>query len=225
MKGLLICFLVFGISAHAQTLSLSGDNFITLDGERFKKQKIVFASADGDWFATAGDSHGTIFFAASFVQRKLQLYIEWDGREETHTITSEIRHQSRKGEFMVTMPDKDVYGDGLNAYPIDDDDIKIIIHSIDDTKVGAELTGTITQGNEKIKVHGFFNVKKMPTVALEKKIVTSSYKNYDNVVHDKLTGAENRSTSESEAQYDLDVRRALHDAFEPVLTSLQKEGW
>jgi hypothetical protein len=225
MKALFISFFICSVSAHAQPLTLTGENFMVLDGERFKKQKIVFTKADGDWFATNSDSHGTISFDASVAQRKLRLDIEWDGKNAVHAINNEIRHQQRKGEFIISMDDKAIYGDGLNAYPSGEDEVKIVIHSIDEANLSGELSGMITQGNEEVKVSGTFNLEKKQTATSGKKIVTLPYKNYDNVVHDKLTGAENRSTSESEAQYDLDVRQTLRDAFEPVISSLQKDAW
>ena len=225
MKIVFICFLVCSVSVHAQPLTLSGENFMVLDGERFKKQKIVLTKADGDWFASDNDGHGTIEFDAMYSNRKLKLYIEWDGKEPVHAINNEIRHEQRKGDFLISMDDKAVYGDGLNAYPSGEDQVKIIIHSIDDAKLSGELSGMITQGNEEVKVSGTFSLQKKQTPASGKKVVTLSYKDYDNVVHDKLTGAENRSPSESEAQYDLDVRQTLRDAFRLVISSLQRDAW
>ena len=225
MKSIFICFLVCSVSVYAQPLTLSGENFMVLDGERFKKQKIVLTKADGDWFATENDGHGTIEFDAMYSNRKLKLYLEWDGKEPVHAINNDIRHEQRKGDFLISMDDKAVYGDGLNAYPSGEDQVKIIIHSIDDAKLSGELSGMITQGNQEVKVSGTFSLEKKQAAASGKKIVTLSYKDYDNVVHDKLTGAENRSPSESEAQYDLDVRQTLRDAFRLVISSLQKDAW
>ena len=209
----------------AQSLTLIGENYLLLNGERFKDQKISFTKAGGDWFATNNDSHGTIEFGAAYAGRNLTLDIEWDGKDEVHVITNEVRHQERKGDFIISMNDKNVYGDGLNAYPAGDEEIRIIIRSIDDGKVNGELSGSIMQGNEKVKVTGVFNLKKTIIPTDSKKIVTAVYKNCDNVVHDKLSGASSRSPSECEALYDLDVRTAIHNAFSAVIKRLEKEGW
>lgn len=73
-----------------------------------------------------------------------------------------------------------------------------------------------------MKVDGTFNLKK---ITPSKKLVNSSYKDCDNVVHDKLSGAEGRSPSECEAKYDLDVRTVIHDAIPAAIEKLQKDGW
>lgn len=226
MKRFFMLIAITGsLGANSQKLSFSGENYLVLDGERFKNQKIVFENASGDWFATNNDSHGNIDMNAMVSGVKMNLEMEWDGKDQVHIITDEIRHQQRKGEFVITSPDKDTYGDGVLAYPIGEQEIKIIIHSSDDMKVSGEITGVVTQGRDKVKVSGFFNLNKPAGAASLKKIITSSYKDCDNVVHDKLIGAEGRSPSECEAKYDLDIRTIIHDAVSSVIEDFKKKGW
>lgn len=47
----------------------------------------------------------------------------------------------------------------------------------------------------------------------------------DGVVHDKLAGAQMRSPSECEVQFDLAVRRAEHQAFAAVLAQFGQGSW
>jgi hypothetical protein len=210
-------------SAQKKPISLTGENYLMLNGERFKSQKIVFTKAEGDWFATETDGHGAIEFTCLSEGKPIRLNIEWDGRKEPHIVNDEIRHDGhRLGEFTITQEDKATYGDGLNATPSEKDEIRITILKVDDLTVSGEISGVITQGGKKVKLTGAFNLKKNET---SKKITNSGYKDCDNVIHDKLIGAEGRSPSECEVKYDLDVRTAMHDALQGVIEKLKKEGW
>jgi hypothetical protein len=210
-------------TALSQNLTLSGENYLLLNGERFKNQKVLLTKANGDWFATSKDAHGTISFYGNHDGRQLQLDIEWDGKNEQHIITNDIRHDGKRtGDFIITMSDKAVYGDGLNAYPEGEDEIKISILKIDETSISGEMKGVIEQGRDKVVVAGVFNLKK---ITAAKQMVNSSYKDCDNVIHDKLIGAEGRSPSECEAKYDLDVRTTIHDALTGVVEKFQSNGW
>lgn len=52
-----------------------------------------------------------------------------------------------------------------------------------------------------------------------------AYRNCDSSIHDKLVGAQFRSPNDCEVKFDLALRSAIHDAFDPALTKLGKEGW
>lgn len=218
----LLCVILYS-SSFGQDLSLNGENYLLLNGERFKNQKVFLTKADGDWFATSKDAHGSIAFYGNYDGRELRLDIEWDGKNEPHVITNDVRHDGKRtGEFLLTMSDKAVYGDGLDSYPDGDDQIKITISKIDEANVSGQMKGVIEQGREKVTVNGIFNLKKN---GVAKKVSSSSYKDCDAVVHDKLIGAEGRSPSECEAKYDLDIRTTIHDALSHILDKYQKNGW
>jgi ribosomal protein S24E len=209
--------------ALCQTINLSGENYLLLNGERFKNQKIVLTKAEGDWFATSKDGHGTMSFFGTYDGRKLRLDIEWDGKNGLHLVTDEIRHDGKRtAEFLMTMEDKAVYGDGLNAYPSGDDEMNIKITQVSELSVAGEMIGVITLSNEKVKVNGVFNLSRKEA---QKKLANSSYKDCDNVVHDKLIGAEGRSPSECEAKFDLDVRTLISEAVAPVISKFQEDDW
>lgn len=147
----LTSLLIFSLCANGQPapLGFSGENDLTLSGERFKDQKIIFTKAIGDWYSTVKDGHGTIEFRAPYQGRDIIMNIEWDGSNDPHLVNNEIRHNGkREGEFIITMQDKDTYGDGLNAYTSEEDEIKISISKIDDMNVSGRITGMITQGRE-----------------------------------------------------------------------------
>lgn len=218
---LLMIVLVQSLVASAQPVSVDG--YLVLNGERFKNQKIVLTKADGDWFVTDKDAHGAITFDGQYDGRIIHLNIEWDGKDDSHLVTDEIRHDPKRlGEFILTMEDKAVYGDGLNAYPLGEDQMHIKINRISEANVSGEWSGTIEQGSEKVKVSGVFNLTRKEG---QKKLVNSSYKDCDNVIHDKLIGAEGRSPSECEAKFDLDVRTTIGEALAPVLEKFKNEDW
>ena len=222
---LLLCFLLYtGTKVlRAQAVNLAGENFLLLNGERFKNQRVSFTKAEGDWFTTANDRHGSLAFFGNWGGRQLRLDLEWDGNKEPHVITNEIRHDGKRtGEFLITMSDQNVYGDGLNAYPNDEEEVHITVSKIDNSTVSGQINGVIHQGSEKVNVSGSFNLRKS-TVVKENR--SGIYKNCDNVIHDKLIGAEGRSPSECEAAFDLDVRSAVHDAVQPVVQKFQNDGW
>jgi hypothetical protein len=92
---------------------------------------------------------------------------------------------------------------------------------INDTEVSGKIKGYISNGNDAIEISGAFNLKR----SLSKPMTTSKYRDCDNVIHDKLTGAEDRSPSECEAKFDLDNRKAISEALAPLLASLQTKEW
>jgi hypothetical protein len=209
------------VNANAQ-ISLAAENYIVLNGGKFTNQKFSFTKAEGDWFAISNDAHATILFSATVDKRLLQFAIEWDGTGVTHAITDEVRHNGlRTGDFLLSLPDKEVYGDGINASPVGEQQVTIEVVKINDTEVAGKISGSITSNNDAVEVTGVFNLKRAATKAKS----TSKYKDYDNVIHDKLTGAENRSPSQSEAMFDLDSRKAITEALAPLITSLQAKDW
>jgi hypothetical protein len=229
MKISFLFLLLFSCSVNAQnkTISLSGENFISITGGKFINKKVVFTSAEGDWFATTTDAHGALTFYAPYDSRQIRLDMEWDGKNEDHIITNEVRHNGKHtGDFIMTLPDKNVFGDGLNAYPDENNGIneaiKITVMSMDEMNVQAKISGNISNGREHMQVSGMISLKK--DIA-SKTSATASYKDCDNVIHDKMIGAQYRSPTECEVKFDLDLRTALHLSFKPLIDSLLKNGW
>jgi hypothetical protein len=229
MRYTIVLLLLFSFASNAQNKSivLAGENYLILNGGKFNNKKFVFTKADGDWFATTSDAHASLLLYSSFDTRELQFNVEWDGKNESHLINDVIRHDGKRtGEFTITAPDKDVYGDGLNIYPSDNkgvpEEVKITVVAIDELNVQAKISGTVSNNNEHMQVSGMISLKKnSPT----KKAITDAYKDCDNVIHDKLVGGEFRSPTDCEIKFDLDLRNALHLSFQPLIDSLLKKGW
>jgi hypothetical protein len=206
-----------------QAQKITGEAIFVLNGERFSNSKLVFNAGTGDWFATPNDAHVTLTLETSYDGRRLFVDLEWDGKEEPHIINTEVMHNGRAtGNFLMRMDDKESYGDGLNSNTSEDDQLQIIMEQIDDMNLVASISGTITEDRKKVKVSGKMNLKK--TVP-SKKIVTASYKTYDNVVHDKLFMAEDRSPTEAERKFDLAVRQMISESFEKVIEEFTNKNW
>jgi hypothetical protein len=220
-----IALLAFGGSAYSQrAVQLSGENSVVLNGHGFVNKKIAFTSASADWYVTENDGHGTILLKGPFDSRNVMLNLEWDGKKEQYVINDETRHDSRRmGDFTLTMPDKDVYGDGLNAYPSGDQEVIIKIDRVTTDRVIGTISGVISQNNDKISVTGQFGLMRKPVI--QKSSTSATFKEYDNVIHDKLIGAQFRSPTESEVKYDLSVKSMFLDAFKPVTEFLAGKSW
>jgi hypothetical protein len=214
---LLICCMY---TAKAQP-TFAGDTYITINGGRYHNQKLVFSKAEGDWFSTPKDAHVALTFSGNYNDRLLTLTLECDGKGETHTVTDEIRHIPSAGEFLLTIADKEVYGDGLNAAPSADQQITIHINAISEAELIADVSGNIGTGNDVIAVAGNIHLKK----PAGKPLFTSPYKDCDNIIHDKFPGAQNRSPSECEIKFEMDTRKKVLAAFAPAFQWLQKNKW
>jgi hypothetical protein len=212
-------------SAYSQpAVQLSGENYVVLNGHGLVNKKIAFTSASADWYVTENDGHGTVLLRGPFDTRNVMLNLEWDGKKERYVINNDTRHDShRLGDFTLTMPDKDVYGDGLNAYPSGDQEIVIKIDKVTTDHVNGTISGAISQNNDKISVTGQFGLMRKPVI--QKSSTSASFKEYDNVIHDKLIGAQFRSPTESEVKYDLFVKSAFIDAFKPATEFLAGKSW
>src|ERR1035437_8848680 len=55
--------------------------------------------------------------------------------------------------------------------------------------------------------------------------ISATFKDCDNIVNDKLIGAQNRSPTDCEVKYDLAVKFVFQQAFEKVLSDLQNNFW
>jgi hypothetical protein len=215
----LLSLMLLSFVSKAQPLNLTGENYLLLNGERFKNQKIVFKKAEGEWFVKGSDTHGDLTMVTPFEGRDLRFNLEWDSADEM--ITYDVRHQQRKGEFYIALEDKAVYGDGLSTGPDGEDEVRVSVTKVDDVSVSLKLTGTITQGHEKIKVDGLINLGRPPV----KKITSAMYKDCDNVLYDRLPGAEDRSTTDCEKKFDLDVKTKFSQALEKAISNLQSQHW
>jgi hypothetical protein len=226
MKKIYLVFLYLSFfSLHnklfAQAININGENYITLNDNRFKNVKVAFSKVEGDWFNNSADAHSCIILYGNYEGRKLQLNIEWDGKGDSHELNSETREIMRGGEFVLSMPDKDVYGDGLNAYPNSDQKVVVTVSRMDDLNLAASFKGIVPDNDASMKVEGLISIHRNAAP----RVKTLSYKTFDNTVYDKFFGAQARSASEAEVNFDQDVKQSIHHAFAPVIDKFSSNEW
>src|ERR1035437_2725293 len=218
------------MSCLAQTVTFSGENYIEISSPKIKKQRIDFNRVyTTDWFVTANDSHCAINFEGPYDTRKLTLAIDWSGKKDEFVITDETNHipngDDKKASFLVSVPNKDTYGDGLGAQPEGDQQVIVKVEKITDDNISGNISGLISQGRDIIKVNGHFSLAKKATAKSISKSTSLTFKDCDNAIHDKLTGAQDRSPTECEVKYDLEVKTAFQKAFENVVSGFQNDHW
>src|ERR1035437_8784302 len=225
----LLVALGLAMTALAQKNSVTpvGENYIEISSPKIKKQRIDFNRVyTTDWFVTANDSHCVINFEGPYDSRKLTLAIEWSGKKDEYVITNETSHAGdRSTDFRLSSPDKDTYGDGLGAQPEGDQQVIVKVEKITDENIAGNISGLISQGRDIIKVNGHFSLAKKATAKSISKSTSLTFKDCDNAIHDKLTGAQDRSPTECEVKYDLEVKTAFQKAFENVVSGFQNDHW
>ena len=212
--------------SQSNTINLAGENYLELNSVKIKKQRINFTKIAAEWFVTRNDSHCSIIFKGPYDNRELTLSIEWSGKRDRYVITDETRHAGdRSGDFLLSAPDKDTYGDGLGAYPRGDQKVIVKVKKITDDNISGNITGFISDNRDIIKIIGHFSLGKKGTAKPAAKSTSATFKDCDNIIHDKLTGAQNRSPTDCEVKYDLEVKFAFQKAFENVVSGFQNNHW
>ena len=214
------------MSCLAQTVTFSGENYIEISSPKIKKQRIDFNRVyTTDWFVTANDSHCAINFEGPYDTRKLTLAIEWSGKKDAYVITNETIHAGdRSTDFRLSSPDKDTYGDGLGAQPEGDQQVIVKVEKITDENISGNISGLISENRDIIKINGHFSLAKKAAKPISKS-TSLTFKDCDNAIHDKLTGAQDRSPTDCEVKYDLEVKSAFQKAFENVVSGFQNNHW
>jgi hypothetical protein len=211
--------------AQKNTIIPVGENYIEINSVKIKKQRIEFTKITGEWFVTPNDSHCSINFEGPYDSRKLTLAIEWSGKKDAYVITNETRHAGdRSGDFFLSVPDKDTYADGLGAYPSGDQQVVVKVEKITNENIEGNISGLISDNRDKIKINGHFSLAKKAAKPTTKS-TSATFKDCDNVIHDKLTGAQFRSPTDCEVKYDLEVKSAFQKAFEKVVSVFQNNHW
>src|ERR1035437_1095872 len=225
----LLVALGLAMTALAQKNSVTpvGENYIEISSPKIKKQRIDFNRVyTTDWFVTANDSHCVINFEGPYDSRKLTLAIEWSGKKDEYVLTNETSHaDNRSGDFLLSCPDKNTYGDGLGAQPEGDQQVIVKVEKITDENIEGNISGLITDNRDIIKINGHFSLAKKATAKSISKSTSLTFKDCDNVIHDKLTGAQDRSPTDCEVKYDLEVKSAFQKAFENVVSGFQNNHW
>ena len=145
----------------------TGENFITLDGERFHNEKIILTpnagGADNMWFDNGKQKFTDINLVGKYDGRSVNFQFRFPGKTGAYTIEDNRNpsgSQNNDNNCCLLMTDKDTNGDGLGA---ETGSVKIVVTLYD--KVGGSIEGNINgtlmagiRNNIPINIAGYFSV-------------------------------------------------------------------
>jgi hypothetical protein len=187
----------------------TSDTHITVNGgDTFALPRVA-----GEWFSTPSDAHVAVVLTSAPGTPAARLDLSLDGRSTTQTITAQNNSDLGGAHvgFFWTSPN-------VAARPRGGDAITVQVTHLDDRDFEARLFGSA----DGTKLGGAIHLHRdtMPSAVL-----TGTYGECDNVVHDKYALAESRSASDCEMKFDRMVREALAQALRPAAQFLQGREW
>jgi hypothetical protein len=166
----ILCLLLFFSAemAYAQKKLpvKTGENFITLDGERFHNEKLVLSphltGYDNLWFDNGKQKFTDIDLVGKYDGRAVDFQLRFPGQLGTYTIEdnkTSTGSQRNDDDCYLLMKDKDVFGDGLGAQP---GSIKVIVTRYDNVGglVEGNISGKLASGDgtkNNISISGSFS--------------------------------------------------------------------
>ena len=151
MKMKKITLLIFLLAAKIifaqppKTIVKTGENSITLNGERFHHEKIMLkphaTGYDNLWFDNGKQKFTDIDLIGKYDDRFVDFQLRFPGQNGAYTIEDNRNaggSQNNDNNCSFLMKDKDTYGDGLGAEP---GSVKVIVTRYD--KAGGLIEGTI----------------------------------------------------------------------------------
>lgn len=218
--AVLSAFAVFLPRAFPATIV--SESRITITGGAFAGETFILPRVNGDWYVTSGDAHaGLALRPAATAAHQGTFNIEWDGKGATQTINAENNDQVKYNQrFAFYLHFLAPYNQTVQ--PKGADSVEITIVRMDDLTLEANITGTATgTGPAPVRITG---VIKLHRDKSDQK-ASGAYGNCDPGIHDKLVGAEWRSPSECEVNFDRFIREALPGAFARVEDTLTQGDW
>jgi hypothetical protein len=206
----------------AFTATIVSESRITVIGGAFAGETFTLPRVDGDWFVTHGDAHaGLALRPAATAAHQGTFNIEWDGKGATQTVNAGNNDQVKNDQrFAFHLQFLAPYNQTVQLRGADA--IEITIVRMDDLNLEANIAGSATgAGPGPVRIAGVIKIHRDTS---DQK-VTGVFGNCDPGIHDKLVGAEWRSPSECEAEFDRYIRGALSGPFARVETALTQGDW
>src|ERR1035437_4997337 len=205
--------------AQKNTITPAGENYLDINSVKTKKQHIEFNNITGDWFINNKDGHVSLSLHGKLNNQNVRLEMETNGTAKEFEIYRNEQLQYKPHEaFFLAINEYD-YNEAIVCDPDGNERIKINIEQIDDQNCKLTFSGTMC-GKLKLYCSGKVSVKKNSKVSS-----SATYKDCDNVIKDKLVGAQDRSPTDCEIKYDLEVKSAFQKAFENVVSGFQNNHW
>jgi hypothetical protein len=199
-------------------IAIASSSQIVVDGGDIHNETFPLTRAEGDWFVTANDAHAALTLKTVPPKPPVTLHISWFGKQASHVINEE-NNTDQTGDhvtFALYMNGGAPYN--LAAKPGGDQAVTVTVTRMDDHDLEARISGAANA----LRINGAVSLHRD---ALPARPATGSYGACDNVIYDKMYGAQSRSPSECEVRLDSDVRRAIHQSLQKVMSHFRSNGW
>ena len=199
-------------------LAIASNSQLTLDGGDIHNQSFALSKCIGDWFVLPNDAYASLDLQTATPAPPMTLDIRWFGKAVNHVINAE-NNTDLTGDhvaFFLTMHGQPPYD--LAVKPRGDQAVTVTVVRMDDH----DLEARFTSAAEKLRVSGSVVIHRD---ALPAPRMTGVYGDCDNVIHDKMYGAQSRSPSGCEVRFESDVRRAIHQSMQRVIAGFTSAGW
>jgi hypothetical protein len=199
-------------------ITIGSESQIVIDGGQIRNETFPLPQVQGDWFVTANDAHVSLTLKSTSPKPPITLDVSWFGKQPNHVINAD-NNTDLTGDhvnFLLVMNGQEPYN--TMAKPRGQDSITVTVSRMDDHDLEAHVGGMA----DKLRINA--------TVRLHRDSVpfrpmTGTYGSCDNIIYDKMYGAQNRSPSECEARFDGDVRRAIRQSLDRVMSYFRTAGW
>ena len=177
-------------------------------------------TAYGDWFLTSADGHASLTLrTAPHALHPAQLEIEWDGKDPASTIRA-VSDPAGANRSFFYLQLQGVGAYNQTAQPRQNDAVALRVTRMDAQSLEATLSGRLT-GAGPMQIAGSIKLHRSAPPLL----TSGTFGQCDPEIHDKLAGAEWRSPSECEVNFDAYVRKGLAAAMQPVIDNLTGQNW
>ena len=145
----------------------NGENNLTVDGERFHKDKIMFrpndTGYDNMWFDNGKQKFTDINLVGNYDGHSVNFQFRFPGQKGTYTIEdnrNDTGSQNNDNNCYFRMGDKDAYGDGMGGQT---GSVKVVVTRFDNPGglIEGSIAGSLVTGdggNHSISISGNFSV-------------------------------------------------------------------
>jgi len=205
---------------------MAGENNVVLNGESLHNVQCNFNSNNSGWYIKGSDLFANIELQGKAGTADVRMYITIDENtsNKSFDITNFTDVANRGNSFVLYFdPHSSTYGEDVALKAREDHHLHIQVNAADNQHLQIQFHGSLADGRKNFNIQGKVSLSQQGPGMVQQAKVT--YKDCDNTIYDKLSGAQFRSPTDCEVKFDLALRNALHDAFEPALAKFTRDGW
>ncbi len=216
----------FFLHAQEKKSTLSGENNVTLDGENLHNVQCNFNKNTSGWYIKGPSLFANIELDGKVGNADIRMFITIDGSTSDKTFDiSRFSDASNQGNSFVLYydPHSNTYGDDVGLRASEDHHVHVQVNAVDEQHLQLQFHGNLADGRKNFSIHGKVSLAQQVTGMIQQ--AKETYKDCDNTIYDKLAGSQFRSPTDCEVKFDLALRNALHEAFQPAIIRMAKDGW